>query len=139
MSVTSVRPFYKNRLEILGFTQWSDGFNFENIPSTILDKAFHIQVNSTAGGVISPHVQNINMPVTIRVFRKGFRDVSAGIDSALADVESIICDILAPSVRLGSAIKNVVLDDFSVNPLADSNDNAIMLELNFTNLIVLEI
>lgn len=139
MSITSVRPFYKNRLEILGFSQWDDGFNFQNIPSTILDKAFHIEVNPAVGGVINPHVQNLQMPVTIRVFRKGFRDINAGIDSALEDVENIICDILLPSVRLSSAIKNVVFDGFSVNPLDGSNDNAIMIEMNFSNKLVLQI
>lgn len=139
MSISNVRPFYKNRLEILGFTHWADGFNFENIPSTILDNAFHIEVNPSDAGVINQHAQFIDMPVTVRVFRKGFVDVSAGIDSALLDVENIICDILLPSIRLGSDIKNVVFDGFSVNPLADSNDNAIMLELNFTNNLALEI
>lgn len=139
MSVTLVRPFYKNRLEILGFTQWTDGFNFQNIPSTILDKAFHVELNPAIGGAITQHVQNLTMPATIRVFRKGFRNVSEGIDLAMQDVENIICDILAPSVRLGSGIKNVVLDGFSVNPLDDSNDNAIMVELEFSNFLILSV
>lgn len=139
MSISNVRGFYKTRLEGLGFEQWDDGFNFENIPSTILDGAFHIEVNPSSGGPTNQTIQNVTMPVTVRVFRKGFRNVSEGIDSAILDVENIICDIIAPAVRLSSDIKNVVLDGFSVNPLDDSNDNAIMIELNFTNLIIFDI
>jgi len=139
MSISNVRSFYRTQLETLGFDEWTDGFNFENIPSTILDKSFHIDVEPSTGGVINQHAQNVDMPVIIRVFRKGFRDPSNGIDLALLDVETIICAILAPSVRLSSDIKNVVLEGFSVNPLADSNDNAIMVEINFTNNLILEI
>ncbi len=139
MSISSVRSFYSDRLESLGFDEWADGFSFENIPSSIVDKSFHVTVESSTGGVINQHVQNIEMPVTVRVFRQGFRDPSNGIDEAILDVETIICDILSPSVRLSSDIKNVVFDGFSVEPLSGSNDNAIMLELNFTNKIILEI
>ena len=57
----------------------------------------------------------------------------------IQDVEDILCDTLLPSIRLSSDIKNVVFEGFSVNPLDESNDNAIMIEMNFTNIIILEI
>lgn len=139
MSITSVIPFYRNRMEMLGFKEWEDAFNTEDIPSTILDKSFHIEVNPTTAGVTNQLVLNVSMPVTIKVFRKGFRDTAIGRDTALLDVQNIICDILLPSVRLGSEIKNVIFDGFSVNALADSNDNVVMTELNFSNNLIQDI
>ncbi len=139
MSFNLVRSTFKTRLNTLGYQEWVDGFNFENIPSTILDGAFHIEVNPGTGGPTNQTVQPGEMPVTVRVFRRGFKNVSDAIDECVLDLENIVCDLIAPSVRLGSGIKNIVFDGYSLNPLAESNDNAVMLEINFTNFVMLQI
>jgi hypothetical protein len=138
MSVTLVLPLFRTRMDDLGYREWTDGFNVENIPSTIIDKSYHLEVNDGSGGVINQHVQNISMPITLRVFRNGFRDPASMRDEMLGDMEAIVCDILLPAVRLSSGIKNIVFDSFSLLPLDVSNDNSVILEMNFTNIIMLQ-
>ncbi len=138
MSVTLVVPLFRTRMDGLGYREHTDGFNIENIPSTIIDKSYHIEVITGTGGVINQHVQGVDMPITLRVFREGFRDPAAMRDEMLGDMQSIICDILTPAVRLTSGIKNIVFDSFSLLPLDDSNDNSIILEMNFTNIVILQ-
>jgi len=138
MSVTLVVPLFRTRMDGLDYSEWTDTFDIENIPSTILDKSYHVEVNDGSGGVINQHVQNVSMPVTLRVFRRGFRDPASMRDEMLGDMETIICDILLPAVRLSSGIKNIVFDSFSLLPLDDSNENSIILEMNFTAIVILQ-
>jgi hypothetical protein len=49
MSLTSVRPYFRTHCNALGFTEWMDGFNIENIPSTLIDMAYHIGPPQTTG------------------------------------------------------------------------------------------
>lgn len=138
MSLTSVVPLYRTQMDGLGYEEWTDAFNVENIPSTILDGAYHIEVGSGDGAVINQHVLNTNFPIVLRLFRRGFRDPASMRDEMLGELQTIVCDILAPSVRLSSGVKNIVFNGWVLSPLSDTNDNSIMLEMNFTNIVILE-
>jgi hypothetical protein len=137
MSMTLVRPFIRGRMNALGFREWADGFNTSNIPSTLLDKSYHIQSNNFVTIGLNQHSQDLNMQVILRVFRKGFRDVASGIDTSINDSETIIKDLLAPSVRIGTAgFKNIVFNNLGLEPI-ESNDNIIIASLDLNFLIVL--
>lgn len=138
MSFSLVRPYFRTNLRALGFTEWTDAFNFENIPSTRLEKAFHIENPSgSRRDVYDPTSQDIELDVTIRTFRKGFKDPAQAVDSAIADLEAILTRVLASDRRLGTGIKNVVYNNHTITPLADTNDNVAVLEINFICFIMI--
>jgi len=139
MSVTAVIPLFRTQMDGLGYNEWTDAFNIENIPSTIIDGSYHIEVGNGSGGVINQHVQNISMPIVLRLFRRGFRDSASMRDEMLGELETIICNILAPAIRLSVSVKNIEFDGFTLEPLDESNDNSAILEMNFTNKIILGI
>lgn len=135
MSLSSVRPFFRTRLDGLGFIEWDDGFQFDNVPETILNKAYHLQIGTIGGGPANQTTHVFEYPITLRVHFKGFRDVNSAIDDVVSESETILEDILAPSVRLGTAIKDVVCDSVNILPLDASNDNNIVLQMEFTSTI----
>jgi hypothetical protein len=77
-------------------------------------------------------VHSFDMPVTIRVYKKGYVDILSAYDEAHSDMDTILADILDPLVRIGTIIKDVVPDSIQPLPLDDSNDNVIIIEFNFT-------
>jgi hypothetical protein len=122
----------------LGYKEWDDLFNIDNIPSTIIDGAYHVEVGSGSGAVINQHVLNTEFPIVLRLFRKGFRDPAEMRDEMLGELQTIICDILLPAVRLSSGVKNIIFDGWDFLPLSESNDNSIILEMRFTNIVMLQ-
>lgn len=117
-------------MESLGYSEWRDGFNSENIPSSLLDNSFHI-----VSGDVSPTVNHqgheFECPITIRIFKKGFLDPVSAIDDSYVDVETIYAEILSPSNRLGSSVHDIVPTGISVSPLTLQNDNAAVIDIQF--------
>lgn len=142
MSYSEVKPYFRARIRTVDseLTEWSDGFNFENIPSTNLDGAYHIEWGPFANVKQNQDCLDTSGTATIRIFSKGFRDPQSGIDSAISKGESIIKECLKASNRaLQPGIKNVKLLNFAVDPLAASNDNSIRTTISFDLTLVINI
>ena len=138
MSTTLIPELFRTQMDGLGYEEWDDALNVENIPSTIIDGAYHVEIPSGEMTVINQHVLNEASTVNLRVFKKGFANTLTMRDEMLAERQTILCDILSPAVRLSSGIKNIVADSWSITPLSDSNDNSAILEINFTCITVLQ-
>jgi hypothetical protein len=118
-------------METLGYEEWRDGFNFENIPSTLLDKSFHIESGDVVPTTSNHQLHEFSSPIVIRVYLKGFLDPVEAIDNAYDTADDILAEILLPSNRLGTNVKDIVPTNISVKPLNDQNDNSVLLELSF--------
>ena len=130
--ITAVLPYFRTRLNGLSFKEWKDGFNFENIPATILDRSYHM-VPSTGTRVppyASDGVQRDEITI-IRVFRKGFRDVASALAAAKQDVETIELDVCKAENRLTSDLKNVYLETYDFEQKSSDNDNLVITVMNF--------
>lgn len=141
MSFQDVRPYFRARVEAVGGLQeWTDGFNFDNIPSTILDGSYHLDSGSFSNIKQNQDCLDASGTFTVRVFLKGFRDPQDGIDRGWAKGQAIVQECLKASNRATQAgIKNVQLLTFAVEPLDVSNDNVVRTVLSFTVTIVLDI
>ena len=136
--LTAMKPYFRARLNALGLREWTDGFNFENIPANILDKSYHLEFPSGARVDAYDMTSNdITHDIVARVFFKGFRNPSQAIDAALLKYEQILESVLASENRVGVAIKNIYLDSCQIRALSDSNDNAVILEITFSCLIII--
>ena len=138
MSLSNVRAYFKERLTGLGYREWEDGFNFENIPETILDRSFHVFVGSVVGGPINHTHQDTESEVIVRVFFRGYRTEALAIDESISGVEEIIADICKVANRTATLL-NVIFDSADFNPLNAENDNGVFVELNFTARVILGI
>lgn len=138
MSWSVVLPLFKTTMNALGYTEHTDAFNFENIAASRLDKGYHLSVGSIAGVGQNQSDIETNIPVTVRFFKKGFRDPAGARDSAITLAETIVTTLLAPAKRVGtSGIKNILFNSATPDPLAESNDNTILMTLEFTVFVIL--
>ena len=134
MSLISIRPYFRERLTTLGFTEWAEPFDAENIPSTMVDMAYHWQMGDVSGQTRSNLDQELEADVEIKLFFKGFRDPSSALDEVIKKAETVVKDLLK-SDNWGDAsppIAAVLLRGMSFEPFDDAqNDNLIMARLNF--------
>jgi hypothetical protein len=127
----AVRPFFAGRLDALGFSEWPDGFNTENIPSTILDNSYHLEVGEIRGESNGPTNYVFSMPLVIRIFTKGYRDPGSQIDAALDIGNVVLEDLLDPAVRNAqNDLKDIRPTSVQVLPLAASNDNQVITQIS---------
>lgn len=141
MSLTIVRPFFRTVLDGQGYTEWTDGFNFENIPSTLLDLSYHIETVNCVGVRMNQLDQELELDVKISLFFKGYRDPAEAIDLSIQKVEDFIKEVLKPGFRVGqyaSGIKNIVFEGFALEPKDGTNDNLVKADVNFVVFVIIE-
>lgn len=141
MSFSQSRSYFRQRANSLSLKEWKDGFNFDNIPSTVLDKSYHIETGPIVGVKLNQNDQEANAQVNVRIFQKGFRDPASAIDSVMQLSETFIKECLVPSNRLTQSlgVKNVVFENMLIEQIAASNDNAVIANLQFRVLIILDL
>lgn len=134
--LSEIRPYFRTHMDALGYKEHKDGFNVENIPSTLMNKAYHI-ANPTGGrrGPYGNEYQEIEQDLVLSVFFKGFRNVGTSIDTVMVSYDAILTRLLSNDNRLGDNLKNISLESMAMLPIDESNDNAILLELTFTCLV----
>lgn len=129
--ISSVRPFFRTRLEGLGYTEHVDAVDFSNIPKTLLDDSFQMETNNITSGPANQLAHDFDYGIVIRVFKRGFGNPVEAYDEADQTIETILSDILNVSNRLGSEIKDIVPVSIDKIPLSASVDNDIILEFSF--------
>lgn len=138
MSLEQVRPYFRTVMNNLGYTEWTDGFNWQNIPSTVVDGSYHMELLEASGLKQNQNDIEIEQPIVVRLFVKGFRDPAAGIDLSMEKLVGIIKEALKSSQRtLGTYLKNVKFVSASPEPFGESNDNMVMMRMQFDTLVIL--
>jgi hypothetical protein len=135
MSFSTLRNYFEDRMITVDseLKEWEDAFNIDNIPSSILDKSWHIEFNPFSYNTGGAHTcLSFDCPVTLNVFFKGYRNPKEAIDTALIFADAIIKECTKPVLRLNQPkIKNVLPSLVSVRELDVTNDNAAILEIQF--------
>lgn len=133
MSLNLVRPYFRARLNALGYKEWSDGFNFDNIPENIIDKSYHLDANQITNTQLNHNDLEVSHTVVTRVWFKGFKTVKEALDRTMERIDDIMVEVLKPTNRVTGTggLRNVTLDNVVIEPLADSNDNTIRVSLTW--------
>lgn len=141
MSQASVIPYFREVMTSLNHKEWKDAFSDDNIPSTIVDRSYHLLLGSGSAIKQNQEVIEINQPVSLKLYVKGYRDTADGRDRAITFMESIIKKALETDRRAAgtyaSGIKNVLLLSSDLDELDVSNDNIIRVTLNFNCIVML--
>lgn len=140
MSLVDVRSYFSTIASGLGYSKHYDGFATDNIPATRFEKTYHVQAFNFSGTPQNQTMVNMSCPATVRLFFKSTQDVDAGILKATNAGYTYIKSALGSENRLTQTnVKNVILENMSVEPYASTNDNYIVCTLNFRALIYLQI
>lgn len=137
MGLADVIPYFRERLNILGFSEWPQPFSFDNIPNNIIDNSYNIVVGSISGGPANHQAFTFEIPTTVRVLKKGFREPLKSRDKSLETADKIYGDLLAAQNRLNATgIKDVRPTNSQPVQLSETQDNIIILEMNFTTIVI---
>lgn len=129
MSISDSKNYFRVRMTALGFKEWSDGFNFDNIPSTLINKSFSLTLTGANGSLHDNTCIKSEPNFMLRVFLKGFRDPKTILDEALVQAELIIQDLVSiPQRTAEPTVWNVHYDSLDLKPI-ETNDNAIIIEI----------
>jgi hypothetical protein len=129
--------YSRARMVALGRTEWEDP-DFSSIPKQRLSTSFHVTPGESR--TLAVHNDNIDVecPVTVRVPYAPNRKPTNLADSAIAFGKSVVTTFLNPATRLtDSGIKNVRFGSMEIEPLSDSNDNGVIVKLEFIALVIL--
>ena len=132
MSIALVRPFFRTRLNALGFKEHTDAFDDQNRPEKKLDKLYRIEsgpINSE-GPASTTTEFDVSVSLVITLKGKGTNNVDLA-DRAWVVASEVYEDILDPEVRNDVGIKNIIHDNTSVVPFSASDDNDLILTIDF--------
>lgn len=134
MAWSDVRPFFKSKLDGLGYTEWPEGFfTAENLPDTVVDKAYHVIVNDISGDRQNQCDQESTLAVEMSTLHKGYRYPAEAIDAAVAGSEEIMSALVAPLARtMTTGILNVVFNKANIAPIDNTNDNTVVVTHSYS-------
>lgn len=141
MKLSQVRDYFRARiLEVdTDFKEHRDGFNRDNVPRAAFNKGFHVLPGTLVSDATDMLHLDDNLSVSVQLFFKGFRDVQSAMDEALDKAHDIrLQAIKHAKAMVGQNIKNVICNSIGAEPL-DSNDNAILVTLEFSVRLIFKV
>ena len=139
MSLSLVKPYFVARCEEVGLQRHPDPFNESNIPSTLIDYAYQLNLTTASIRKMNQNDLELDAPIEVIFYVKGYRDPDSGQDDAISKAEELIVACEAPSLRLGTGLKNVIFQTMAIESLDATNDNIIRVRLNFNTITILAI
>lgn len=136
MKLVNIYPYFRARMKLQGFDEWTDGFNRQNIPSTIRNKSFQILTPSMTGGPVNQNHQDTSTTVSIQYILNGYRHSTEAKEKAMLLNESIIKDICNIKNRTATLL-NVIFEGLDMDQLNPDDDNQVLVDLEFTAFVVL--
>lgn len=136
MGLANIYPYFRARMKALDFKEHKDGFNRDNIPATVLDKSFHILTPNGTGGGVNQNHQDVGTSVSIMFVLKGYRDPTDAKERAMQQLEKCIKEICNVRNRTDSLF-NVVFEDYRMDPVNESDDNQVLVDMSFTAQVIL--
>ena len=135
--ISAILAYARARMISLGFIEWEDAFNFDNIPNTLLDTSFHLSLGTLTRK--NEHMDNVHIdaPFVVRLFSRSFVDTKQGRDAAISSADIVIDEFIKADNRLNSDdIKTIFFDSMNIGPLTKANDNSLIVQLDFTALVI---
>ena len=133
MSISVVRTYFKDQIkdEVAAAVEHTDAFNIENMHTNARDKMYHIIYQNDSNTETHGDRITDNISVTISMVFKGYRDTQAAFDSTSDTVHNIKRRASKIS-NYTSGIKRVVCDSINITPADDSNDNILLVTMEFS-------
>ena len=131
-----VRKYYSDVALGLKYSEHYDGFPTDNVPKTRLDRAFHVEAFTFNGSPQNQLDVRVDVPVTVRLFFKGYKIVNETILQATLAGESYIEKVLASETRLRHTdIRNVIFNQMFIEPYSGTNDNSVVCRMEFSTIL----
>ena len=136
MSLSAVRPFFRTRLNALGFKEHSDAFDDTNREQSKLEKLYRLESGPVTGGPASQSIHEFEFDITVIITLRGKRDNIDLVDRAFEVSEDVLEDVLQEDVRNGTDIKDIFPGSITVAPYSANDDNDLTLSMGFTGIVI---
>jgi len=117
----------------LGHTEWKDAFADDNIPSTLINRAYHLLLGESTKLKQNQDLIEVNQQVSVKLYVKGYRDTNERRTKAIEYLEAAIKETLETDRRAAAynGIKNVTYVSGGLSEYSVDNDNLIRITMNF--------
>lgn len=142
MSFADIKPYFRAQLSAVGYTnEHLEAINLDNVPAVTLDRTFHILVAASQGISATLSDQIITASVIVSVFFAGWASEIQAIDDATEAAEEILKSCVKISARVTGldTLRNVEFVGHNVQAIDGSNDNIMVLTLEFNALLVFNV
>jgi hypothetical protein len=138
MSVKAARDYFADVMATLNFHEHEDAFNDANIPATVLDKSFHVRIDSGAAIKTGHRMEEIEVKAEIKFFIKGYKSTLEAMNESLTEMDGVIKEAMTTIRRTTNpyGVRNVLFSDFSIDPIDDSNDNSVKATVRFRAMVL---
>jgi hypothetical protein len=119
------------------YKEWTDALNIENIPNTLIDNYYHINLGTFVSSPQSDQHIVDSGAVTLTIFKRAFNNTSGARDTVLDAAHCIRIDLINPKnvethkVSIDGNIEVVESSSISAIEIDESNDNIIKVEIEF--------
>jgi hypothetical protein len=130
--IKEIRQYFIDAIKSIDndFKEHKDGFNFENIPSSKLDKGFFIQIGNMSS-TRADKISDDNLTVTVKLFFKGYNDPQSAIDSGYDKAIQVRLKAGGfENIGNDAAVCDVTPTSITPEPL-DTNDNVVIINIEF--------
>jgi len=124
------------------YEEWTDSFNIENVPTTVLDSKYHVGLGALTSSPQQDRSIQDQFPVVLTIWKRGFVDIVTATDELLDVANCIRLDIIdvenvelykqaeITAGRTGN-IEDVQSVSITPSEIAASNDNIVQIQLEF--------
>ena len=140
MSLDTVRPYFKARMQALGLKEWKNPFDTSNIPENIIGSQYNVAFAPANQLKFNQQNLDLRIPINLKLFVKAYKQHMVAYDSAIALANDALVEVLKPSNRLTQAdIKTINLGLMSIYPYAPTNDNIMVVNFVFNVDVALDV
>ena len=129
--MNEIRTYFSSRIKEIDpdFKPWKDGFAFDNIPSTFINKTYHLAYQIESTDHIDTSILD-NYSISLLLFFKGYRDVQTALDNSMTLANNIRVNIINRNNVFSSSFYNIKAVSMIPEAL-ESNDNSMYVTLEF--------
>lgn len=135
MSLGAIRTYFNQRITSVdsNLSEWTDAFNLENVPSTLLESKYHIGLgpSSSASG-IDFHIRD-DFTVNVTLWKRGLNNVPNAVDELLDEANCIRTDIINPRniEDFNQDILKISAIGIEIEEIQASNDDVVQVQIIF--------
>lgn len=132
MNLSQARTYIKNQIALhdSSLKEWKDTFNRDNVPSSMVDNHYHISFGSLTSAQRENYVED-NWTTVVTIWKRGFTNPVNAFDAIMDTANCIRMSIIQPEADTLENILSVESVSIEPEPIDDTNDNIIMVSLEF--------
>lgn len=130
--LTKVIPYFRTKLESLGYAEHLDEYDEDNIANTIIDKTYSVRPGTLSSSRSNSLDFEWTFPIDVTLWFNGYGRPSDAVDGSLESIENFLDVILDQANRFDIAgLREIYPTNIDLSPLSVSNDTIIKAKVGF--------